>query len=412
MTNQISEARSGLPRRDAHIPVLDGVRGVAVLGVLVYHFWQRILEQYPGWPPGALRVFEFASFGAKGVDLFFVLSGFLITGILLRSKGTKHYFRNFYARRSLRIFPLYYLTVTACLIVGTVAAIPDYQWRTMVWYFFYLHNVRDAFWQPRLGGPGWFWSLAVEEHFYLFWPLIVSLLRKRWLIVFSLGLMVVAPTVRTYFIARDANLFFTLCRMDSLAAGSILAVLFSAPAYWEKTVTWVRRLALPVAILALGLSLRYTGTHGHPLVETFKYTLFALLCSVVLVLALSPGKLNPLPAIGGMKWLRGMGKTSYSMYVLHPFLYTLTIGVIYHASWSPVRGMRWLDAVLDLAIALGATVLVSKLTWVLIESPILRLKDRFRYEKRVEGQKAGSDGAMPLQDEAMALSPGTQSEAS
>lgn len=410
MTDQVSDVKSGSPRRDAHIPVLDGVRGMAILGVLIYHFWQRILELYPGWPAGALRVFEFASFGAKGVDLFFVLSGFLITGILLRSRGTKHYFKNFYTRRALRIFPLYYLTLTACLIVGAVAAIPGYQWRTLVWYFFYLHNVRDAFWQPRLGGPGWFWSLAVEEHFYLFWPLMVSLLRRRWLIVLSLGLMVVAPTVRTYFIARDMNLFFTLCRMDSLAAGSILAVLFSTPGYWEKTVMWVRRLALPVAILALGLSLRYTGTHGHPVVETFKYTLFALLCSVVLVLALSPGKLNPLPAIFSMKWLREMGKTSYSMYVFHPFLYMVTIGVIYRASWSPIRGMRWLDLVLDLAIALGATVLVSKLSWVLIESPILRLKDRFQYESRFERQKPGSSETLPPPDEAMALSTGSQSE--
>src|SRR5262249_22823380 len=153
---------------------------------------------------------------------FFALSGFLITGILLRSKGSRHYFKNFYIRRALRIFPLYYLTLTVCLIIGTVAAIPDYQWPTLAWYYLYLHNVRDAFWQPKLGGPGWFWSLAVEEHYYLFWPLMVSLMRRRWLVVSSLALMIVAPMVRTYFIAHDRNLFFTLCRMDSLAAGSLL----------------------------------------------------------------------------------------------------------------------------------------------------------------------------------------------
>jgi peptidoglycan/LPS O-acetylase OafA/YrhL len=368
--------------RDSHIPVLDGVRGVAILAVLVYHFWQLMEERYLGLPMAAKRVFAISAIGAKGVDLFFALSGFLITGILLRTKGSPHYFKNFYIRRALRIFPLYYLTLTACLVAGTIAAIPGYQWRSMIWYFFYLHNIRDTFWKPPIGGPGWFWSLAVEEHFYFFWPLVVLLLRRRHLVYFSLLVMVVAPAVRAVFVARDMNLFFTLCRMDALAAGALLAVLFTEPAYWQRTVAWTRRLALPVGIPAFLSSFWLTGSQDHPVAQTLKFSLFAVLCGFVLVLSLSPGTLNPLPALFAMKWLRSVGKTSYSMYVLHPFIFVPLIGVLYSAQWSPVRGRMWTDIVVDFVLCIGLTVLVSKISWVAIENPFIQLKDRFKYGVR------------------------------
>jgi peptidoglycan/LPS O-acetylase OafA/YrhL len=368
--------------KDSHIPVLDGIRGLAILGVLFYHFWGVADARYTALPGIARRLFSVAIIGAKGVDLFFVLSGFLITGILLRTKGSNHYFKNFYIRRSLRIFPLYYLTVIGCLVVGTVASIPGYQWRSMIWYFFYLHNVRDTFWQPPIGGPGWFWSLAVEEHFYLFWPLIVLLLRRRHLVYFSLFLMILAPAVRAIFVARGMILFFTLCRMDALAAGALLAILFTEPAYWQQAVIWTRRLVLPVGIPAFISSFWLTGSQNHPIAQTLKFSLFALLCAFVLVLSLSGGKANPIPAICRMKWLRSIGKTSYSMYLLHPFIVVPLVGVLYSAEWSPVRGKLWLDLVLDLALFLALTILVSRITWVAIEHPFINLKHRFQYSTR------------------------------
>jgi peptidoglycan/LPS O-acetylase OafA/YrhL len=365
-------------RKDAHLPVLDGVRGLAIVGVLLYHFFLNADRTYLGLPPLAKRVFASTILGAKGVDLFFVLSGFLITGILLRSKGSAHYFKNFYIRRSLRIFPLYYLTLIGCLIVGTIAAIPDYQWHSLRWYFFYLHNVRDTFWQPPIGGPGWFWSLAVEEHFYLFWPLVVLLLRRRHLVYFSIFLMLLAPAVRAILVARGMTLFFTLCRMDTLAAGALLAILFSDSIHWQRTVTWTRRLALPIAIPALASNFLFAGSHNEVL-DTVKYSLFALACAVIAILALAGGAWNPIPAICKVSWLRAMGKTSYSMYVFHPFVFLPLIGVLYRASWSPLRGMAWLDLVIDFAACFGLTYLISRITWAVIEHPLIKLKDRFQY---------------------------------
>jgi peptidoglycan/LPS O-acetylase OafA/YrhL len=365
-------------RKDSHLPVLDGVRGLAILGVLLYHFFLSADRTYLTLSALTRRVFASTILGAKGVDLFFVLSGFLITGILLRSKGSAHYFKNFYIRRSLRIFPLYYLTLAGCLIVGTVAAIPDYQWHTLRWYFFYLHNVRDTFWQPPLGGPGWFWSLAVEEHFYLFWPLVVLLLRRRHLVYFSIFLMLLAPAVRAILIAKGMTLFFTLCRMDTLAAGALLAILFSDAVYWQRTVTWTRRLVLPIALPALACNFFLAGSHSE-ILDTVKYSLFALLCAFLVILSLAGGKWNPIPALCNMRWLRAMGKTSYSMYVFHPFIFLPLIGVLYQSSWSPLRGMAWLDLAIDFVVCMALTYLVSLITWAVIEHPLIKLKDRFQY---------------------------------
>jgi len=376
-------------KKEPHLPVLDGVRGLAILGVLLYHFFLSANRTYLGLPGLARHVFASAIIGAKGVDLFFVLSGFLITGILLRTKGSPHYFKNFYIRRSLRIFPLYYLTIAGCLIVGTIAAIPDYQWHSLRWYFLYLQNVRDTFWQPPIGGPGWFWSLAVEEHFYLFWPLVVLLLRRRHLVYFSIFLMILAPIVRAILVANGMSLFFTFCRMDTLAAGALLAILFSDPASWQRTVKWTRRLVLPISLPALASNFFLTGSHNH-ILETVKFSLFALVCALIVILSLSGGKANPIPAICNMKWLRSMGKTSYSMYVFHPFVFLPLIGVLYQAPWSPLRGMAWLDLGIDFVVGMGLTVLISRITWALIEHPLIKLKDRFQYAAAGNSAKGSS----------------------
>ncbi len=378
-------------RKDSHLPVLDGVRGLAIVGVLLYHFFLVVDRTYLGLPHLARRVFASTILGAKGVDLFFVLSGFLITGILLRSKGSTHYFKNFYIRRSLRIFPLYYLTLVGGLIAGTICAIPDYQWHTLRWYFFYLHNVRDTFWQPPLGGPGWFWSLAVEEHFYLFWPLVVLLLRRRHLLYFCIFLMLLAPVVRAILISRGLTLFFTLCRVDTLAAGALLAILFSDAVLWQRTVTWTRRLALPIAIPALASNFLFAGIRNEFL-DTVKYSLFALACAIIVILALAGGAWNPIPAICKMSWLRAMGKTSYSMYLFHPYVFLPLIGVLYQASWSPLRGRAWLDLGIDFVVGMGLTYLISRITWTVIEHPLIKLKDRFQYsvpENAPAGESVG-----------------------
>src|ERR1700677_2473843 len=185
-----------------HIPALDGVRGVAILLVLINHF-----SPEKDYGNTLAKIFQpVTNSMTVGVDLFFVLSGFLITGILLRSRSSNRYFRNFYSRRALRIFPLYYF-VLILLAIG-LHVIPS--WRNLTtlrdawpWYWFYGTNylicqTGFTFLDHAQVSLGHFWSLAVEEHFYLFWPLMVWLLSDRALLRLCIALMVIAPICRAY----------------------------------------------------------------------------------------------------------------------------------------------------------------------------------------------------------------------
>jgi peptidoglycan/LPS O-acetylase OafA/YrhL len=172
-----AEARQigSVPAMTNHIPALDGLRGIAILSVMLLHFTNAIAA-LPGSPTSAAR--SVFGWGWTGVDLFFVLSGFLITGILLDSKGHPLYFRSFYARRALRIFPLYYAALFLFFVVPraipSVPATYSFAWHDQRWFWFYLGNFHPL-------GPdakqfiGQFWSLAIEEQFYLVWPLLIWL---------------------------------------------------------------------------------------------------------------------------------------------------------------------------------------------------------------------------------------------
>ncbi len=176
-----------LHEKRRHIPELDGVRGVAVILVLMLHgfAWSMETEKWTGlarWVELATRP------GWMGVDLFFVLSGFLITGILLDSAGKPHYFRNFYARRALRILPLYYGFLI--LIAICYRGAHDYVFLSA----FYLSNMAPILGVAVYYGP--LWSLSVEEHFYLLWPWLISRLKTRHIWVLAGSICVIEPVLR------------------------------------------------------------------------------------------------------------------------------------------------------------------------------------------------------------------------
>ena len=164
-----------------HLPALDGVRGLAVLGVLLLHFIGNMQ------PQDALEraLVTVTKYGSYGVELFFVLSGFLITGILYDARNKPHYFRNFYMRRLLRIFPLYYGVLALVFLVAPLIPLLqgptlDYLVERQAWAWLYAVNIyiaKHGDWS--LSYLDHFWSLAIEEHFYLFWPLVVFLLARR-----------------------------------------------------------------------------------------------------------------------------------------------------------------------------------------------------------------------------------------
>jgi peptidoglycan/LPS O-acetylase OafA/YrhL len=181
-----------LERRE-YIPAFDGLRAVAIIGVLLFHLGGTTFSV--GW---------------TGVILFFVLSGYLITGILLDAKGSGGYFRNFYIRRALRIFPAYYLVLllTAATIYIVAPTSPVFGPGAFEWnyFIFYVQNYWlgiQAYQTPLAGILGHTWTLAIEEQFYLIWPAIVYFLGRRALVVFCIALLVLSPIVRVWILQSN-----------------------------------------------------------------------------------------------------------------------------------------------------------------------------------------------------------------
>src|SRR5579884_1024639 len=209
---------------DRRLPGLDALRGVAILVVMLHHSVQIV--PLP-------RLQNVAAAGWLGVDLFFVLSGFLITGILLDARDDRRYFRNFYMRRVLRIFPLYYGVLAANLLL--VLTLPHLHrfLHLHAWLWTYTTNIKIAIANEYPFAIGrmrldHFWTLAVEEHFYLLWPLLVWALNRRALAVVCCLILVASPLLR-WAISTPGHMVapyvLTPCRMDSLAAGALGAIL-------------------------------------------------------------------------------------------------------------------------------------------------------------------------------------------
>ncbi|HSY46450.1 MAG TPA: acyltransferase [Steroidobacteraceae bacterium] len=305
------------------IPALDGIRGLAIIWVVLHNtamppassgFWLHLLS-LP------------ASSGWIGVQLFFGLSGFLITGGLLDTQGAPGYFVNFYAKRALRILPLYYSVLLVLLVVlpRVVAHLPfSTEHQAPLWLF-------TGNWTPVLpNGFGHFWSLALEEQFYLFWPLLVARLPPRRLLVSCLWIAAGALLLRCVLAAYGADSFTlyanTACRMDALALGAAAACVLRIPALREELCGRLRAVGeVALLVFLAGIPLTHVYARDRLAGETFGYTLLAFSSATfVMWAALSAGRTPTL--VGSLlAWapLRFCGKYSYAMYVFHNLLHTL-----------------------------------------------------------------------------------------
>lgn len=360
-----------------HIPGLDGLRGLAILTVLFHNvgYFEEPADSL------AIKIIRLAVGGGwVGVQLFFVLSGFLITSILLDTKQDAHYFRSFYVRRVLRIFPLYYLTlIVAFLVLPRFMDLGNWTEqarRVQVWHWTYLLNWFDA-----LPGLGHFWSLAVEEQFYLIWPFVVFFLSTDRLIRTCGALIVSALLIRIVMVIGHAPVeqvySFTITRWDALACGAAIAVAMRDRFWYERVVTWLRWSAIPMCVVLLLIAI---AEHGllpwSPLSQTAGYSALALLFGYLILAVVDPSKSTGwMRRVTEARWLRFFGKYSYGIYVLHLPIHQL--GKLWLTSWI-VEGTWWMR-VAHLLVYIAGNLLLSTaaavLVWHLIERRFLALKD-------------------------------------
>jgi peptidoglycan/LPS O-acetylase OafA/YrhL len=362
---------------------LDGVRGLAILVVLIHNFG------YFEGPVDSvlLRVVRLIGGGGWiGVQLFFVLSGFLITGILLDTARDRHRFRSFYVRRVLRIFPLYYLTLTGAFLilphVMNLGAWGENASRVQVWYWTYLNNWSDGFTGVTLPGLSHFWSLAVEEQFYLVWPFVVFHLGDRQLMRACVALIVSALAIRVAFVALDAPIWapyaFTIARWDSLGWGAALAGAMRSEAWRQRIVPLLRWTMWPVGAGLLVVVVLDRGLPWYtPLQQTIGYSLLSWLFAGLVLTAVDPQEPGQwVRKLLQSSWLRFFGKYSYGMYVVHGPIHRLGQDTL--AQWviAGTAATRPLHLIAYIAGGGLLTTAVAVVVFRLVEAPFLSLKDR------------------------------------
>lgn len=365
------------------IPVLDGVRGVAVLLVMFAHFGKPDTDGF-----GVTLERGISSFGWAGVDLFFVLSGFLITGILLDTRESPSFFRTFYTRRFLRIFPLYYAFLAIVLWLWGPRAGADEAMQRQGWLWAYLTNfdiVRHGVFFGASSVLNHLWSLAVEEHFYFVWPFFVFLLdRRRLAMVAVLGLVgaeVARIGLQLHGSRAIAAYMLTPTRVDGLAIGALLAILARSPGGLARWKPYAASL-LVAAVVAIG----YVFTQEpHFYYNSWKVVPIALPALAIgfgamLLLAVAADDASLLARFFRSRVLRFYGRYSYGLYVWHPLVgWTLTgAGLTQQVIARAVPGGA-ATAVTSFLVRGGVATLVALVSWNLIEQPFLRLKDRATY---------------------------------
>lgn len=371
---------SPAPDLDDRLPALDGVRGLAALMVVPHNL---LLIQTPTDLASGLFVASFDR-GWIGVQLFFVLSGFLITGILLdgRGEGLGHFF----ARRVLRIFPLYYATLLLVLVVlPAFGALPSTVHRNPpqeIWYWTYLSNWSGPFHQGTGSFPH-FWSLAVEEQFYLLWPFLIGRRSARSVFVLCLAAAAVGPLSRALVLAwpwpEQAAYEFTVCRIDALALGGAAAAALRDEA-WGPRLRQHHRALLAAAVFVLGVGA--VLTHGYRIFGAVPQVAGYLALAIAFALGVLGIACSDLCADRGvtqaLRWpaLRRVGQYSYGLYVVHVPLHAI-VGLPLLAWLGYAKPYPLPVAMAYVALGTLVSYLAAVLLYHGIERRFLKLKAHF-----------------------------------
>jgi peptidoglycan/LPS O-acetylase OafA/YrhL len=355
----------------SYYPALDGLRGAAILLIVFYHNFGFINYFFFGW---------------LGVDLFFVLSGFLITEILLKTRNDPHFLRNFYIRRVLRIFPLYYLMLTLFLILiplfhKNFLDLP-YFIHHQFWLWSYLQNWLYIFYPP--GGAlslTHLWSLAVEEQYYVLWPFIILLLKKaKVLFILLLVLLITVIALRfiiwTYTIENLAYFnLYTFSRIDGICIGSMLALLRS----WNSNAVKKYFTLIVFGLAGLNFLFYFFNRAYHynfPFLAIVGYTTFAVLFSLLVNEAVTKEN-RIINFVFTIPMLKFFGKISYSLYVFHWPLHLILFpavlsGVTTYFFFTPMKAQ-----IISSIITTTAGIGVSILSYYFFERTFLKMKNKF-----------------------------------
>jgi peptidoglycan/LPS O-acetylase OafA/YrhL len=388
--------------RSPRIPALDGLRGIAILAVLAFH--ADVLFGGAYGLPGSHLLSRVIGAGWLGVDLFFVLSGFLITTILLERKATEgagRFFPHFYARRALRIFPLYYgfLLLYFAVLRFRPAIDPGYPITARdTWSFLlFFYNNRSALHDFAVPNLNMYWTLCVEEQFYVVWPLLVWILSARALQRTCVGVAGLVLLFRLVAVRLPHGFplaaFATPGRLDGLALGSLVALLRQEPRLWAAVSRWAGRLLVVLGLAVAGIAISqghfYSGldfrlehpplAHDSRLVQTWGLTAAVWFFAALLVFVLA-GKSRPAVALGRvLSWapLRSLGFFSYAMYMFHRVIFHLLDYYIVQKLPPYAENQAVIAKLLAILVLAAVSYGAARISYVIWERPFLRLRGRW-----------------------------------
>jgi peptidoglycan/LPS O-acetylase OafA/YrhL len=359
------------------IPQLDGLRGIAIAMVVAYHYAAAEIGPVPRFP---IFVSGPLNLGWSGVDLFFVLSGFLIGGILLDARESSNYFRVFYTRRVCRIFPVYFTFLVLFFIAAHFSRSPELQHvfgPSIPWLA--CATFTQNFWMAiRHSGGGAalnpIWSLAVEEQFYLTLPALIYFVPPRRLIWFLTAGILLAPLIRlSIFLTNPRQIlaiaFLLPCRMDSLLFGVTAAYFLRQPGRWEFVRARRRHLWTVLEVLTgvCAFFLLSPSTYSPPMMLV-GFDCLGLFYTAVLMLALVD---DVVAGFLRTKWLMSLGTISYCVYLIHQLVFAETYLLLKgHAS-------SWASTAIP---ALVFTILIARLSWEVVEKPLVGFGHRESYQ--------------------------------
>lgn len=346
----------------SHYKILDGVRALAAIMVMIFHFFQNIQHDNPLFD----SIKTITAFGRTGVTLFFILSGFLITRILLNSREKENYFKSFFTNRALRIFPLYYFfLIIYYFLVPYITDEPFVAFEKQWSYWFFFQNFTASLNQP-IHGPIHFWSLAIEQNFYFLWPFLVYYLNNKQLYRVIFFIILFSISVRLVLLSLGhGGYYFTLSSVDALIIGSTLALNELKSGFSAK---WAKRylLLLMAFIIPSFIFWFLIDGKGPKIVQVLKFPFIniAYLAFIGFLLVYKEHKfINRIFAFQPLVYI---GKISYGLYVYHPLCF------YFYFKYFATHNI-----VFDLFTAFGISFIISSATFHFLESPFLRLKNTF-----------------------------------